>query len=69
MFIEKIGVSAGIAGAVLMALKLALLGYVGFFVSSALLSFTAYRNGQTNLLKLQIVFFWVNLFGLFNYAN
>ena len=65
---ELIGVILGIIGAFSVASgKAFLFGYICFFISSLLLSITAWRKNQYNLLALQLVFLLANCYGLITF--
>lgn len=61
---ERIGVFFAVIGSFLVANGIYLAGYIAFFFSSTLLSITAYKKQQYNLLVLQLTFLIANLNGL-----
>jgi len=65
--IETLGTLAGIAGAFLVALKFATIGYPLFALSSVLLLVSALQQKQKNFIALQSVFMVANIIGLLNY--
>lgn len=63
------GTSAGIAGALLVALHIPQSGYgfVFFLVSSLCWFFAARRMGEPSLMLLQVVFTGINLLGIWRW--
>jgi hypothetical protein len=66
--LEKIGAALGIVGAFLAAAGFGAYGYPAFTLSSLLLTFTAYRQGNKNLLAMQGAFLTANLIGIYTFV-
>lgn len=66
-YVEFIGVAHGIIGAFLVANGIMSIGYPAFTISSLLLAYTAWKQGNKNLLLLQGVFFCANVNGLITF--
>lgn len=65
--IEFFGVLCGIIGAFMVANAMMQIGYPLFAVSSAALLFSAWKQGNKNLMGLQGVFLCANINGLITF--
>jgi len=66
--LEKIGAALGIVGAFLAAAGFGAYGYPAFTLSSLLLTFTAYRQSNKNLLAMQGAFLTANVIGIYTFV-
>jgi hypothetical protein len=64
---EKFGVALGIIGAFLVANELMLIGYPCFMGSSILLTYTAFKQHNKNLITLNAVYGLANANGLLHF--
>ncbi len=66
--IERLGTIAGIIGAFLVALGFPPIGFPFFFISSVCLTYSAWKQGNRNLISLQAAFLCCNILGLWNWS-
>jgi ABC-type Mn2+/Zn2+ transport system permease subunit len=66
--VEFVGVLCGIIGSFLVANGMMMIGYPVFLTSSACLLFSAFKQGNKNLMLLQFVFLCANINGLINFS-